>query len=88
MTQPAAADEGTHVTHDEQGNTVVSMSDDDQGDAGIVFGNPAAGQWSQEVKGYGRVLDPAPLAALLNELVSAQAAAPTPPRANGRGRKH
>ena len=50
------------------------MSDDDQGDAGIVFGNPAAGQWSQEVKGYGRVLDPAPLAGLLNELVLAQAA--------------
>ena len=73
-TPAAAADEGTHVTHDEQGNTVVSMSDDDQGDAGIVFGNPAAGQWSQEVKGYGRVLDPAPLAGLLNELVSAQAA--------------
>ena len=71
---PPAADEGTHVTHDEQGNTVVSMSDDDQGDAGIVFGNPAAGQWSPEVKGYGRVLDPAPLAALLNELISAQAA--------------
>lgn len=71
---PAAADEGTHVTHDEQGNTVVSMSDDDQGDAGIVFGNPVAGQWSQEVKGYGRVLDPAPLAALLNELITDQAA--------------
>jgi hypothetical protein len=69
-----AADEGTHVTHDEQGNTVVSMSDDDQGDAGIVFGNPAAGQWSQEVKGYGRVMDPAPLAGLLNELILAQSA--------------
>jgi len=73
--QPAAAAEGTHVTRDEQGNTVVSMSDDDQGDAGIVFGNPSAGQWSQEFKGYGRVLDPAPLAGLVNELVSAQAAA-------------
>jgi hypothetical protein len=72
--KPAAEDEGTHVTHDEQGNSVVSMSDDDQGDAGIVFGNPSAGQWSQEVKGYGRVLDPAPLAGLLNELVLAQAA--------------
>ena len=73
--KPADAAQGTHVTHDEQGNTVVRMSDDDQGDAGIVFGNPVAGQWSQEVKGYGRVLDPAPLAGLDNELVSAQAAA-------------
>ncbi len=73
--KPADAAEGTHVTHDEQGNTVISMSDDDQGDAGIVFGKPTAGTWSQEVKGYGRVVDPAPLAALVNELVSAQAAA-------------
>ena len=73
-TPAAAAEEGTHVTHDEHGDTVVSMSDEAQGDAGIVFGNPVAGQWSQEVKGYGRVLDPAPLAGLLNELVLAQAA--------------
>jgi hypothetical protein len=74
-TPAAAPAEGTHVSHDEQGNTVVSMSDDDQGDAGIVVANPAAGQWSPEVKSYGRVLDPAPLAGLVNELVTAQAAA-------------
>jgi multidrug efflux system membrane fusion protein len=72
---PAAADEGTHVTHDEQGNTVISMTDDAQGDAGIILGNPLAGQWNPEVKGYGRVLDPAPLAGLVNELISAQAGA-------------
>jgi hypothetical protein len=73
--KPAAAEEGTHVTHDEQGNTVIRMSDDAQGDAGIVLGNPVAGQWNPEVKGYGRVVDPAPLTGLVNELVSARAAA-------------
>jgi len=73
--KPADAGEGTHVTHDEKGNAVISMSDDDQGDAGIVFGNPKEGQWNPETKGYGRVLDPAPLAELVNDLVSAQAAA-------------
>jgi hypothetical protein len=73
--KPAAPEEGTHVTHDEQGNTVISMSDDAQGDAGIVLGNPVAGQWNPEIKGYGRVLDPAPLTALVNELVSTRAAA-------------
>ncbi|MGA2557315.1 MAG: hypothetical protein ABSG04_13680, partial [Verrucomicrobiota bacterium] len=73
--KPADAAEGTHVTHDEQGNTVISISDEDQSDAGIVLGHPTAGTWSREVKGYGRVVDPAPLAALVNELVSAQAAA-------------
>lgn len=63
------------VTHDEQGNSVVKMADDDQGDAGIVVANPAPGQWSPEVKAYGRVLDPAPLVTLINELASAQSAA-------------
>jgi hypothetical protein len=74
--KPADAAEGTKVTHDDQGNTVISMSDDDQGDAGIVLGNPAAGIWNPEIKSYGRVLDPAPLAGLVNELITAQAAAP------------
>ena len=73
--KPAEQAQGAHVTHDEQGNTVVEMSDDEQGDAGIVVGNPLPGQWSQEVKGHGRVMDPSPLAALVNELVSARAAA-------------
>jgi hypothetical protein len=74
--KPAEEAGGTKVTHDDQGNTVISMSDEDQGDAGIVLGNPAAGTWNQEIKGYGRVVDPAPLAALVNELITAQAAAP------------
>ena len=79
-TPPPPADEGAQVKHDEHGNTVIIvMSDDDQGDAGIVFGNPSAGQWSPETKGYGRVMDPAPLAGMLNDLVSAQAAAQATP---------
>jgi hypothetical protein len=75
--KPAADEDAgaTGVSHDDQGNTVVNMDDDTQGDAGIVVGNPIAGQWSPEVKGYGRVLDPAPLVALVNELASAQTAA-------------
>lgn len=76
--EPAAAkppdEEGTKVTHDEHGNTVITMSDEDQGDAGIVFANPTAGQWSPETKGYGRTMDPAALSEVVNELVSARAA--------------
>ena len=74
----AAPDEdagASGVSHDEQGNTVVKMDDDTQGDAGIVVANPAAGQWNPEVKGYGRVLDPAPLVGLVNDLATARAAA-------------
>jgi len=62
---PAAADEGPQVTHDAQGNTVVSMSDDEQGDAGIVFGNPASGQWPQEGTGAGPAGNSTPLPGVL-----------------------
>ncbi len=62
---PAAADQSPQVTHDAQGNTVVSMSDDEQGDLGIVFGNPAAGQWRQEGKGSAPALHPPALEGVL-----------------------
>ena len=62
---PDAADEGPQVTRDAQGNTVVSMSDDEQGDLGIVFGNPAAGQWSQPDNGSGQAPNATPLAGVL-----------------------
>ncbi len=66
----------THVSHDENGNVVVNISDDTQGDIGLSVTQPEASQWSPEVKGYGQVMDPAPLAALLTELATAQAAWP------------
>lgn len=62
------------VAHDEEGNAVITMSDELQGDAGIVVANPDAAQLAPEVKGYGRVLDPTPLGALMSELASARAA--------------
>jgi hypothetical protein len=74
---PAPADEeaaGPQVSHDTNGNVVVTMSDETQGDLGILVKSPTAFQMSPELKGYGRVLDPAPLAALITELASAQAA--------------
>ncbi len=76
VAEKPAAEEGDKpiVSRDEDGNAVVTMSDELQGDAGIVVANPVAAQIAPELKGYGRVLDPAPLAALLNELASARAA--------------
>ena len=50
------------------------MDDDTQGDNGINVTKAGAAQYDQEVKGYGHVLDPAPLAALQTELASARAA--------------
>ena len=62
------------VSRDTNGNAVVSMSDETQGDLGILVKSLAAFQLSPELRGYGRVLDPAPLAALVTELATAQAA--------------
>jgi hypothetical protein len=74
--KPAAADadeEKTTITRDADGNPVIHMSDDTQGDAGILVKLPVTGQWSPEVKGYGRVMDPAPLAELLTSLATSEA---------------
>jgi hypothetical protein len=65
---------GTKVSRDDKGNVVITMDDDTQGDNGINVAKVEAVQLAAEVKGYGHVLDPAPLAALLTELASAQAA--------------
>ena len=71
---PAEEDEaGPQLSRDTNGNPVISMSDETQGDLGILVKSPAACQMSPELKGYGKVLDPAPLAALATELAMAQA---------------
>ena len=73
--KPAAEEsDKASVSRDEEGNAVVTMSDELQGDAGIVVANPEAAQLAPELKGYGRVLDPTPLGALMTELASARAA--------------
>ena len=65
--------EESKIKHDEHGRVVIKMDDETQGNMGLLVEKPAAGQLSPELKGYGRVLDPAPLAALVNELAAAQA---------------
>ena len=67
--------EPPHATRDADGRVIITMDDEIQGNMGILVAQPTAIQLAPEVKGYGRVLDPAPLAALLSELASAQVAA-------------
>src|ERR1051325_5041874 len=62
------------ITHDAEGRVVVHIDDETQGNMGLLVAVPEAAQVSPELKGYGRVLDAAPLAALMIELASAQAA--------------
>jgi hypothetical protein len=74
---PATAEEeaaAPTVSRDTNGNAVIAMSDETQGDLGILVKSLAAFQMRPEQKGYGRVLDPATLVALVTELASAQAA--------------
>lgn len=64
----------TTVTHDEHGNVVINIGDEAQGEIGLIVGHPVAAQQSLETRGYGRVLDPAPLGILVNDLATARAA--------------
>jgi hypothetical protein len=61
------------VSRDTNGNAVVTLNGKTGKDLGIIVTNPAPFQMSPEIKGYGKVLDPAPLAALAIELTAAQA---------------
>ncbi len=63
------------ITHDASGNVVVNINDETQGNIGIVVAHPEPATAPPETRGYGRVLDPAPLAALANDLATAQIAA-------------
>jgi len=65
--------EESFLQHDPDGRTLVKLDQDTQTRMGLKTGPLAAAQMSPEVKGYGRVLDPAPLAALVTEGTAAQA---------------
>lgn len=72
--ETAEEDAGPQVSRDAKGNVVINISDEAQGDMGLLVKKPEVVQLSPEVKGFGRVLDPAPLVALINELATARAA--------------
>lgn len=61
------------LQQDAEGRTLVKLDQETQARMGLKVQSLAAAQMSPEVKGYGRVLDPAPLAALVTEAASAQA---------------
>ena len=76
---PAAEDEKheekeSRVKHNDAGETVVTLADAGQKRIGLAVKPVAAASLSPEVKGYGRVLDPAPLVTQLAELAAAKAA--------------
>jgi hypothetical protein len=71
---PAEDEAGPKVSRDADGNLEITMTDEAQGEMGILVKKPATAQVSPELKGYGRVQDPAPLAALMTELATDRAA--------------
>jgi hypothetical protein len=71
---PDEAPTGPTIEHDSDGNVVIRIDDETQGNIGLQVASPAAAQLSPEFKGYGRVLDPSSLTTLMTELASAQAA--------------
>lgn len=72
--EPQAPAEKSFVAHDPNGQTTVKLDQDTQARMGLKVVSLPAAETPAEVKGFGRVLDPAPLAALVTEGASAQAA--------------
>ena len=72
--------EKSHVKRGTNGETIVTLDAETQKRIGLKVANPATAQWQPEVRGYGRVLDPAPLAALMADLVQAHVAMETSQR--------
>jgi hypothetical protein len=72
-TNAPPAKEEPRITRDTKGNVVVKVDAETQKLIALKIEPLAAAQLAPELKAYGRVLDPAPLVALMNELASAQA---------------
>jgi len=69
--------EKSRLKRSPNGETIVAFDAETQKRIGLKVESPAATQWQPELNGYGRVLDPAPLAALMTDLAQAQVAAET-----------
>lgn len=63
------------VEHNQEGETVLEVPEAAQRRIGLKLEPLAAASFSPEAKAYGRVLDPAPLAALVSELAATGLAA-------------
>ena len=72
-TASSEASTGAHISHDTNGNVVITISDDTRKDIGLQLAKAAAAQFSPELKGFGRVEDTAAFAGLVNDLASAEA---------------
>ncbi len=71
---PAEEEAGPKISRDTNGDVVITMTDEAQGEMGILVKKPEATEIASELKAYGRVLDPTPLATLMLELATARAA--------------
>jgi hypothetical protein len=72
--EPEAQPDESFVQHDADGQTVVKLDPNEQSLIGLKVAPLVATEAPSEVKGFGRVLDPAPLAALVTEGATTQAA--------------
>jgi hypothetical protein len=71
----AAATSPVQLKHGANGETIIELDAPTQQRLGLKTGEPTPVQWQPEVRGYGRVIDPASLSAAVADLESAGAAA-------------
>src|SRR5207244_8718087 len=70
----------SRVKRGTNGETIVTLDAQAQERIGLKAESPVSAQWQPEVRGFGRVLDPAPLAALMADLVQTHVAMETSQR--------
>ena len=72
-----SAEAESRVKHGTNGEVIITLDAATQKVMGLQVAPLAATELSPEVKGFGRVLDPAPLSVLVADLVSARTTAAT-----------
>jgi multidrug efflux system membrane fusion protein len=71
---PAEKKEESRVTRGTNGETIIKLDAETQKLMGLETASLASAQLNPEIKGFGRVLDTAPLASMVADLMSASAA--------------
>ena len=71
---PAASEGEKKNTEAAKNDGRIHLNKEQLANAGLAFAQPQVAQWQGDVKAFGRVLDPAPLATLLTDIEAARAA--------------
>lgn len=71
--KPAEESESPKLTRDAGGNVVIEIQEKAQEEMGMKVAKPAAAQMAQELKAFGRMVDPGPMSTIRTDFEAAKA---------------